>query len=186
MINSQDGHTGGSLKRIHIQFRSGDEEMEIVGEADIVQRFIAPFFKTLQDVGAVISDNETDQNDAPSLAGKGASVTSVSGNSNGHEYSQPTDLIPFYRRMAPKSQNEQVLVITHFYHKYLGVAHLSLQDYDQAYDTLRRIPVEKPTNMKSTVRNVVDRTEYLRNGDRGKFMLTLLGEELVEQMNSGN
>jgi len=42
--------------------------------------------------------------------------------------------------------------------------------------------VETPSNMKSTVRNVVDRTQYMFNPHRGKFALTDKGKKFVEQL----
>jgi hypothetical protein len=60
--------------------------------------------------------------------------------------------------------------------------HLGLDDYERCYDELRRVPIEKPSNMKSSVRNVVDRTKYLYNPERGRFALTMAGETFVKSL----
>lgn len=94
----------------------------------------------------------------------------------------PPDLIAFFRSKKPQSPREEVLTITFFYQQYLGRQTLTLDDYSEGYSQLRRLGVSVPNNMKSNVRNVVDRTNFLYNPERGKFSLTVLGEEEVNKL----
>ena len=95
-----------------------------------------------------------------------------------------TSLLDFFQEKSPKSQRDQVIAIAYFYVKHLNRADLGLEDYEEAFKLLRRLGVDTPSNMKSSVRNVVDRTKYLFNPERGRFALTIQGEQLVESMPS--
>jgi hypothetical protein len=157
--------------RIHLKTPNG--EMDVQGDPMVIQQFLAPFF------GAEIAPTKT--NGTPSLVGSDNVPEQVT-NTSSPAATQATDLLTFYRKMAPKSQQDQVLVIAYYYQKYQYLDQLTLDTYDEAYSILQRLPVPRPSNMKSSVRNLVDRTEYLHNPERGAFMLTVKGEEYVESM----
>jgi hypothetical protein len=103
---------------------------------------------------------------------------------NGKRESVITSLLDYFLLKSPKSQGDQVLVIASYYHHYLNQEHLSLDDYETAFKQLKKAAVEEPSNMKSTVRNVVDRTKpkLLFNPERGVFALTVQGEEYVDNI----
>lgn len=94
----------------------------------------------------------------------------------------PMDFLTFYRRVNPESQTDQMLVITRYYQKYEGLESMSQEDYDKAYAILRRVPIKAPTDLHSTIRNVLKRTKYLQTVDRGQYGLTLIGEEYVDAL----
>lgn len=156
--------------KIVVRLNTGDGYAEIEGDFDLVKKLVEPYLD-----GKVVTLGG--ESAAPALSkNAGVAETQVE---NG---AKPLDLVQFYLKMSPQSQNEQVLVIAHFYQHYRQMADLSLDDYEEAYRLLQKVPVPKPGNLKSTVRNVVDRTDLLRNSERGRFMLTMKGEEFVRQM----
>lgn len=170
-----------SANEIYVQFRTATgDEMMVRGQPELVGRFMRAF--------GVSEDSFSQgvENVSTSPFGEVADEHLPSPTSNGSPTAatspSATSLVNFYRQLNPQSQTEQVLVITYFMQNYEGLESLALEDYDRAYNLLRRIPVESPSNLKSSVRNVVDRTKYLRNADRGRYMLTIEGEELVQRM----
>lgn len=90
------------------------------------------------------------------------------------------NLLQLYQKIEPQNQTEQVLLITYYLQYYEDMEQPKLEDYGQCFEELQKVPVDMPSNLKSTVRNVVDRTDYLYNPSRGKFSLTLKGKEWVE------
>lgn len=170
-----------SANEIHVQLRtaSGDEMM-VRGQPELVGRFMRAFgvpednFSQEVEIVSTSPVREVVEERLPSPTGNGSLAAATAPST--------TNLVNFYRQLNPQSQTEQVLVITYFMQNYEGLESLALEDYDRAYNLLRRIPVESPSNLKSSVRNVVDRTKYLRNADRGRYMLTIEGEELVQRM----
>lgn len=157
-----------------------DEEIQIQGSPELVGRFMRAFFQ--QEDGSLTQFETVFQDppvpNLPSMVVNGfqdAPADRPAGTAK-------PDFLTFYRFVSPSNQTEQVLTISYFYQKYEAMESLSLEEYDQAYTILQRIPVEKPGKLKSSVRNVVDRTKYLRNADRGRYMLTLTGEELIERL----
>ncbi len=166
-------------EKVHVRYRFGEAEMEATGPTDFVNQHAVVFLSHLG--GEIVALDEKlslPENSTPLLGDNGVQGNNVSG----EILEKPQDLLSFYHKMAPNDQKEQVLVITYFYQKELGYEHLSLDDYGAAYEILRRVPVETPSNLKSSVRNVVDRTHMLFNPERGRFALTVRGEKLVQQM----
>jgi hypothetical protein len=156
-----DGH-------VRVRYSFGDNYMEVEGSPDYVERHVAFFISQLQ------------EKDTPLLADSDVSPA-ISNDGRTHSDQSP-DLVSFYTTKAPEDQRDEVLMITYFYQKYRGYEHLSLDDYTEAYNDLRRAAVGTPRNMKSSVRNVVDRTSFLYNPVRGQFVLTIPGEQYVERM----
>jgi hypothetical protein len=95
---------------------------------------------------------------------------------------KPMDFIPFYRKIDPQGQTDQMLVITHYYQKYQRLESLSQEDYDKAYAILRRVPIKAPTDLPSTIRNVLKRTNYLETVEKGQYRLTIAGEDHVDAL----
>lgn len=158
---------------VQLRSRNGDE-MRVQGPPELVNRFMQPYF-TGDGGGSnaveIVAEGDADKMQALAVA---SAVTPSK--------EDKPDFLRFYRFAAPQNQTEQILVITYYYQRHGGLESLSLDDYEKAYDLLQRVPVEKPSNMKSSVRNVVDRTKYLRNFGRGSYMLTMTGEEQVEAL----
>lgn len=170
-----------STETIYVLLRSRDnDELYVQGSPELAARFMRAFF---QDDDDSITKFETV---VQNTSIPGFLTKSVHDDRNVMMNSEAgttkPDFLTFYRLLSPSNQTEQVLTITYFYQRYGEMESLSLEEYDQAYTLLQRVPVEKPSNLKSSVRNVVDRTKYLRNADRGRYMLTLIGEELIEQL----
>ena len=94
----------------------------------------------------------------------------------------PPDLLDFYQEKSPTQQKDIVLIIAYFYQKYRGHDSLSVETFQEGFKALKKAAVKEPPNCKSSVRNVVHRTEFLYNPERGKFSLTLQGEQYVESL----
>lgn len=170
-----------SADNIYVLLRSNEgEELQVQGSPELVGRFMRAFFQNAD--GSLVEFENVLQNasvaDLPPMDARGFRGVKA----NGSVATPKPDFLTFYRLISPSNQTEQVLTIAFFYQKYEGMESLSLDEYDQAYTFLQRVPVEKPGNLKSSVRNVVDRTKFLRNTDRGRYMLTLAGEELIERL----
>ena len=176
---------GTSNDRVRLRYRFGDKEIEVEGLPTDVKELAKMWFsqmsrgvETLPDVASISTDakakwvsDETNQ-----VSEQQTEITKMS----------PSELISFFRQKSPNGQKEEVVTITYFYQKVLGRENLTLEDYEEAFAALRRLAVAQPNNMKSSVRNVVDRTNLLYTPDRGRFALTLQGEQFVEQMEERN
>jgi len=152
--------------------------MEIEGPSEYVDGHAAMFLSHLRD---------TSQSRNTLVSGEGNNISTEyqteDNLTEGPRTNQsPTDLIVLFREKSPTNQRDEVLLITYFYQKHLGRENLTLEDYTEAYASLKRLAIETPSNMKSSVRNVVDRTKLLYNPERGKFALTLQGEQYVETL----
>jgi len=157
---------------VQVYLRSGSEELTLQGQPELVTRVLKGLGIENANVEIVSNNSEANHtHPAPS---------------NPQNSNMMTDFLRFYRKVNPKSQPDQILVITHYYQKIQELESLSLVEYQQAYTALQRIPVDPPNNLKSSVRNVVDRTRYLRNAERGRYMLTLDGEDYVNGLIKGD
>lgn len=157
-----------------IRYRVGEIEMEVEGSPEFVEKHSTAFMKTMSNGASSHTSIPTSvvQRVEPEIARTVTPTPSAS----------PADLITFFQSKAPQNQKEEVLVITYFYQHHLGRETLTLDDYSEAYSQLRRLGVSMPTNMKSSVRNVVDRTKFMFNPEAGKFSLTLIGEHEVSKL----
>lgn len=170
-----------SSDHITVLLRSREgEELHVQGRPELTGRFMRAFFQ--QEAGSEPAFELVSQEATGNTIRDLEVESTTADRRNGVPVSANPTLLQFYRSIDPASQVDQVLVITYYCQKYDGLESLSLDDYDKAYGLLQRIPVEKPGNMKSSVRNVVDRSKYLRNAERGLYTLTITGEEHVEQM----
>lgn len=98
---------------------------------------------------------------------------------------QPQDLVSFFLDKSPKGQYQQVAVITYYYQKCRGgepLEFLTYKEYEEAYATLRRGAVTMPTDVGGSVRNTLNRTDYLFSPSKGKFAITIPGERFVESL----
>jgi hypothetical protein len=145
-----------------VKLRSGNDEAVLQGTPGLIA-------KVLQILGFEEGNYEVIE------PGTTSAITVVQ-NGNGMDF--PT----FFRGVNPANQNDQVLLITYYYQKIKGLESLSLEEYDEAFKALAVIPIDAPANLKSSVRNVVDRTKYLRNSERGRFALTMTGQEHIESI----
>jgi hypothetical protein len=160
-----------SNNSIYLMLRSGSDEMKVEGTPELVGRFVRAAYPggfELIEQGQV----------SGGLQSVSSQVAPVNGGSDDWQ----KRLLGLIGQVKPQNQVVEVLLITYFYQRHEGLESLSLEEYEQAYNALRRIPIEPPSNLKSSVRNVVDRSKYLRNAERGRYMLTLAGEEYVENL----
>lgn len=160
-----------STDMVSVLFQSGDEKLTMQGNPELMIR-------VLKGLGVAGETLKLIPN------GQGAELIKPIGTVQRVEPigQKPKDFLAFYRQINPQSQTDQILVITYYYQKYDGLENLSLEDYEKAYTLLRRIPIEKPSNVKSSIGNVVNRTEYLRNAERGQYLLTMTGEDHVDAL----
>lgn len=168
--------------RVRIRYRFGDKEVEVEGSPENVKDLAKMWFSQMSNqvsIGnrsSIIVSEEPTEDSIPSEVNKEGTNSRL----------EPSELINFVQQKAPNGQKEEVLVITYFFLKYLKRDSITLEEYTEAYKILKRLSLSMPNNMKSSVRNVVDRTPFLYNPERGQFALTIKGEELVEQMGSNN
>ncbi|MBN1681316.1 MAG: hypothetical protein JW966_13620 [Anaerolineae bacterium] len=163
---------------VHVRYRFGDSEMEAEGSEEYVNQHTLLFFSQVRSESSSNTDMpDIEENNMPLSVNSG-----MSKNTSGNAQIKPQDLLGLYHKMVPSNQREQILVITYFYQMLEGHEYVSLDDFSEAYDILRRVPVETPRNLKSSIRNVVDRSNLLFTPIRGQFALTHKGKEYVEQL----
>jgi len=193
MSNEERQETKGEFE-VYERIRIGDREIEVRGPESYVKRRIEELMRQASQNVQPSQSRVIEQQNAPQ-------IIEVSG-SQLHEIVepqhtlsdidkknlQPNSLIEFYLNKSPKTQGDQILVVTYYYQKFLGREHISLEDYEEGFKALKRAAVKEPSNYKSSVRNVVDRTnpKLLYNPERGQFSLTLQGERYVENIKSNN
>lgn len=166
--------------RVRVKMKFGDKEFEAEGADHIVDQYTAIFLSQVSAKG--INGELTQINADGQPVSLPAPTSQETVTETTPDLSAKQSLLDFFLDKSPKNQRDEVLVITYYYQVLLNQESLSLEEYDKAYDQLKRAAVKKPSNMKSSVRNVVDRTPYLRNAERGKFMITLQGESLVKSL----
>lgn len=172
------------------RIRIGETEIEVEGTPEYVQSRINQFFEMAargMDVGqAIVSEQEQQLTRVETrMPDQSENIEVVEGIAAPEQKRlNPSDFLAFYQEKAPGSQGDIVLVISYFYQKYLDREDLSLEDIQEGFKALKKAAVKEPSNYKSSVRNVVDRTDLLYNPGRGQFALTLQGEQYVESMNS--
>lgn len=176
--------------RVRVKYRVNDAEIEVEGPRSYVDSQIQAFVQQMGMSGKVISTNTfprlPDPNESDDSIEE-AVYSVVSNDANGSSTIGSVSLLDFYQQKAPTSQRDQVLVISYYLMKIQSHESVTLEDYEQAYSVLRKLAVPTPANMKSSVRNVVDRSPYLYNPERGVFTLTVQGEKYVETLpNSDN
>lgn len=157
---------------VKVWHKVGDKEVEVIGPEEYANQHTALFFSRLDGV-----QNSFEQKETPLLDKSNGAPSIITEDDQQHK-----DLLEFYLEKDPKDQTQEVVVITYYYQKFEGLEHLTLDDYSNAYKKLQKLAVHTPPTMKSAVRNVVDRTDYLYNPDRGMFQLTLQGERFVESL----
>jgi hypothetical protein len=160
-----------STNHIYLTLRSGGDEMKVEGEPELVGRF----FKAAYPEGFEVLERGMVEDASQPARSPVAAF-------NGGTDDWQKRLIAFIRQIDPQNDVEGVAAITYFFQKQAGEESMSLETYEQAYDALQRVPIEAPANIKSSVRNLVDRTKYLRNAGRGLYTLTMAGEEYVENL----
>lgn len=170
-----------SKERVRVRVRMGDKEIEVEGSPEYVEKHAALF---LSQMSRVVSEESTTGKALEPVVRDPEETINHKGLPPEDSQGKP-DLITFFREKAPQNQRDEVLTITYFYQRILGRESLTLDDYIEAYNSLRRLGVVTPKNMKSSVRNVVDRTKLLYNPERAQYALTLPGEQLVEKGNAG-
>lgn len=175
-----------SDSKVRVRYRFGDKEMEIEGTPEYVNQHAAMFLSHMSKIASAESSHDTraldlSQSNTQQIQ-RPFNVTASGEDSNGTSPLSPQDLIAFFREKSPNGQKDEVIAITYFYQKHLARESLVLEDYQEAYSVLRRLGIRVPNNLKSSVRNVVDRTNLLYNPERGRFALTLQGEQLVVNM----
>jgi hypothetical protein len=178
MTDEENKKQEKAVNTIRVSYQFGDRRMEAEGPADEVNKHTLAFFSLVAPIehsGHLVSE----LNGNTPLLGESNGVPSPDSTDVEAE-PKPLDLLTFYQKKAPKGQRDEILVITYFYQKFLNYEALSLDDYQEAYKTLRRLAIPEPSNYKSSVRNVVDRTDLLYTPIRGKFGLTLPGDNYVE------
>ena len=143
---------------VYIAYQPGNnEEIRIQGTPELVGRFLRAFFGE-------------DSLDLSNL-GLADGTEAASWDMSGRVPQGVSDLVSFYRSVDLDDQQDQILVITFYYQEYEGFDALSLSDYENAYNLLQRVPVKPPSNMKSSVRNVVDRTRLPSKRNKRKVYL---------------
>lgn len=191
--NGNDGDSGGN-KELSVYYRFGDREFEARGEAHQVNRHAVAFLAVAaprRKSPKEITPPEGQlalfppESDTPLLGQSNGASTEPSNNrlngSNGHH--MPQDLVSLYRGKSPKSQLEQILVITFHYQRNKGYQQVSYDNLKEAYTELLRVGANEPSNPPQVVKNAVDRKLlYKPNRGEGIFALTDQGKEHVERM----
>jgi len=160
-----------STDMVSVLFQSGDEKLTMQANPELIIRVLKGLGvdgKTLK----LIPNSQGSEPVQPIGAIQPVEPTAQ----------KPMDFIPFYRKIDPQGQTDQMLVITHYYQKYQGLESLSQEDYDKAYAILRRVPIKAPTDLHSTIRNALKRTNYLETVEKGRYRLTIAGEDHVDAL----
>lgn len=159
---------------VHLQGEDGKVRMEVSGNLETVKQMLSAY---LSKGGFVVEDIQ--KKDAPSLD-QNEDASSV--NLNGLGAHPKVELHTFYHKTAPSTQSEQVATIIYYYQHHQDCVEVTPEQIRQAYNLLRRIPVEVPTNLKSTIQNTVNRTKWLYRSERGHYALTMAGTAMVESL----
>ncbi len=177
---------------LSVEYEYGENKFRASGKSHDVNMHAAAFLSSLGYVQPtsgqkpLISKGNPDQlplfaeNDTPSLADDDVSPEEpISAEKT------PIDLVTFYLKKSPQGQYQQVAVITYWYQKCRGAESLELVSYDDyanAYTILRRAAVAMPTDVKGSVRNTHNRTDYIYSPSHGNFAITVPGEQFVETL----
>lgn len=122
---------------------------------------------------------DVENKNTPSLADD--DVSDVKADDSDHPtQTQSPDLLTFYTKFNLQSQYDQVTVITYHLQKHEGLELVTYADYERAYATLKRAAVKSPTDVGGSVRNTLNRTDYIYSPERGTFAITLPGEAFVK------
>ncbi len=178
-------------ERVRFRVRIDNKEVEIEGSQEYVEKREPAILELFSRLVSSTGQPNDKQLAVASEANGSTSHQDLNGNIAEEQTSDKVqvnapDLITFFQSKSPQTQRDEVLVITYFYQQVLGRDSLILEDYAEAYNTLKKLAVEMPSNMKSSVRNVVDRTKFLYNPERGKYLLTLQGEQFVNSLGGSN
>lgn len=173
--------------RVRVRVRFGDKEIEVEGPQDYVDKNASMFISQMSNGSVNVSPNR----DLLIVGENGVSPEDEEIASNPsappkETMSDSVDLVSFFQTKSPQSQRDEIVLITYFYQRVLGRESLTLEDYEEAYLKLKWLAIQVPSNMKSSVRNVVDRTKFLYNPERGKFALTLQGEKSAKEIGDSN
>ncbi len=180
--NSQSDYKGedNSMdKRVRVHYRLGDDELEAEGPPEEVNKHTAVFLSVVAKGKSVQLQLPFPVEEETPLLGESSDVSSVI-RGNGRNQ-QPPDLLSVYLKKAPKSQWQEILVITYWYQQYEHHEHVSTKDYRDAYRMLRRAGVKEPANISARAQDAVDRT-YLYKSYEDQYGLTVQGEQFVDSM----
>jgi hypothetical protein len=170
-------------REFYVRYKINDNEMEARGDRQHVNQHTVAFINMVapKDTPVQLQLPTAIENETPVFLSN-TGVTENSSGTNGQHHNSPQDLISFYRKLAPKSQHDQIMIITYYSGKFDGREQLSSPgDYKQAYSKLGKIPVSEPANLSARVNELVDRGLLYRL-DTGLIEITLIGEEYVENL----
>jgi hypothetical protein len=163
----------GSEMIAQLELPTGETAI-VSGNAELVRR-VAGLFTAAWDGKVTTIDSQSNENTPMFLTNM-----SVSQPTNG-SVQTPNDLLQLYQKVQPVGQYEQVVLIG-FHLKYnKDMEDWGLDDVEACYRELIRIPVKPPKNIKGAVRNTVDRSNFIRNSDVGRYSITLAGEAYITQ-----
>jgi hypothetical protein len=94
------------------------------------------------------------------------------------------DLISFYHTLSPKSQNEHIVAITFFGEVHESRDFLTMDDYEEAFDRLRRTGKEAkpPRKQLSDMVNNAEKRGLIHRIKTGAYALKDKGIELAQHM----
>ncbi len=173
---------GSDNDRVRLRYRFGEKEIELEGKLQDVKEIAIMWFSQMSRGVEALPDTSRVSPETQARWVNSETPPNTDVSSTEPVKMAPNDLINFFREKSPNGQKEEVAAITYFYKSNLGRESITIEDYEEAYKALKRLAVPTPNNMKSSVRNVVDRTDLLFNPERGQFALTLQGEQFVEEM----
>ncbi|MCZ7547171.1 MAG: hypothetical protein M5R40_28255 [Anaerolineae bacterium] len=164
---------------VRVRYRFGDAEMEAEGPPDRVEQYAGAFL-TLAAQRPVIEGEVLKEGDGTLLLGKSGNVPSKISDDGGDH--QSLDLCGLYRKLAPRNQAQQLMVINR-HHEYEGTESLTVKEYLEAYSALRRVGVSKPANIYARLNEAIQ-AGYLYEVEEGagQYALTDQGREFVDSM----
>lgn len=178
----EHGQMRGGNRHIRVEYEYGPFKFKAEGAHNDVADHAAVFHRTINQAEMV--DGKAlaiESKDAPMLRA-GSDSASSTATSTSTEQTVPVDLRQFYRSKSPKHQWQEILVITYYYHRN-GQEEVTLADFTEAYNELRRIPVTPPARLPQSIQKVKERhSDYFFSPSSGKYALTDAGRAYVEDL----
>lgn len=167
-------------REFYVRYKFGDKEMEAKGHREDVNQHAMAFLTLVGDGKPVQLELPIPiEKETPMLIQSNGVSSKISGSNNvSHK-----PLSTLYREKSPKSQPDQILVITYFYQVVMGYEKVSYDDLSSAYTQLLSVGADDPSNPRQAVKTLVERKLlYKPNRGEGVFALTEQGVEYIEKM----
>lgn len=182
-MNNNGGDMDGKSmdnQEFYVRYKIKDSEMEAKGDRDHVNQHAVAFLTLVADGKPIqLQLPNPVEKETPLLVQSNGVSPNVSGDNSLNHKPLPT----LYREKSPKSQPDQILVITYFYQVVMEHAQVSYNDLNAAYTELLSIGADDPSNPRQSVKTLVGRKLlYKPNRSEGVFALTDDGVDYVEKM----